>query len=186
MKKYSKLFLVVFLLTATGCATVGKDFNFFDYNYIPLEIGKSTPDDAYMKIGDPMSKSTSVKDGANYETFKYLFSGSQTKVLIAEFKEGLLNAYVAMILKQETPLFVANEIELIVEGKSNKEFLENMFGKPQGKAVCLSLLPDYRNLCKKGDEVWRWYGQDNKKQVTLSVVFDDKGIVSYVERKDSD
>ncbi len=190
--KVLALFLVFFL--TTGCASTGKQFNY--QRWSELELGKTTEADTRSLLGTPMNTSTLSNEDGTYSVLRFQYvkanvvTGVASRVLIAEFKDGVLNSFAYNSgFPEDSTDFDIEASQGVRVGKSTVDDVERIVGKPTGKARCPSMLDDYKTRCDKGSTVWLWvYTSKTKgldvgsiRQKVFVVVFDDSGVAVHVE-----
>lgn len=93
-----------------------------------------------------------------------LLGKASMRNLLLEFKDDQLNAfsYVSSfdIDKTHVDLLKAEQIKV---GTSTKDDMLQLFGKPQAKALCPSLLSNFQDKCAKVTEIWAWNEFDNPR-----------------------
>jgi hypothetical protein len=147
--------------------------------------------------------STKITSDGNFEIYKYVYSHADisafsTRVLLLEFKDNKLNGYYywSSFNADKTKVNLQNIDTLKMGmGKLTKNEVIALIGKPEGKALCPTMIRDFKDECSKNTEVWGWYMADNInlwaltpqkiKTAELSVSFDSVGKISSVDLSDS-
>jgi hypothetical protein len=187
------LFIIALLSFSFGCASVGKEFNY--QNRTELVLDETTKMEALALFGEPVSTTVVNDNGEPYEVVQYLYSygnlgGASARILVMDFKDGKLNAYVYNSgFPEDATEFNFSAAESIKKGVDTKEKIIQLLGEPTGKCRGVSVLGDYKTRCAEGTEVWSWLytsptdGLDASSSKTSSVfvTFDQSGIVSHVE-----
>ena len=185
------------LVLLCSCASFGDKFSTPPADR--LEFGKLTPADAITLFGKPRLTATKITPDGSYEVYKYAYaqadiSAVSSRVLLLEFKEGKLNGYYfwSSFNADKTKVNLQNVDKLKAGfGKLTKDDVMALMGKPDGKAICPSVLEDFKDRCTKNTEVWGWYMTDNVslwtmgpqkvKTEELYVSFDNSGKISGVD-----
>ena len=148
-------------------------------------------------FGQPYSTGKKTTSDGDFEIYKYAytqvnFGEASQRMLLLEFKGGKLNAYFNWSSFNQDKTKFDPEIERKLKvgvAKFTKDQVEAMAGKPDGRALCPSMVADFKEKCAKNTEVWGWYmkdsinlwGPQNVKTTELFVSFDAAGKVSDVE-----
>lgn len=150
---------IMVLVSSTACATVGRSFN--HTNVLILEIG-ALKSDAYQRVfGKPWNVQTSTNSDGKFEDIRFLYARgdiatSTARVLDLESRDGVLNAWIYISGFDEDRTVVDLALtDKIQKGIHRQNEVQALLGKPHGKAVCPSLLVDYKDRCK-GVEIWAW------------------------------
>ena len=192
------LFLGLPLLLLCSCVT-GHNFNYDKTSSLDLHQLKSTE---YAGLfGEPYKTYTKTTREGKYrqvwfhQSSKAFFGKVSRRNLILEFKDDQLNSFVYAssfdIDKTRVDLSKINQIKI---GVSTKNELLTVMGKPYGKALCPSLLRDFKDRCANANEVWTWVEFDKTQSFgnidpldskALFVMFDDGGKVTDLEATDN-
>jgi hypothetical protein len=77
-------------------------------------------------------------------------------------------------------------------GKLTKDDVLQMVGKPNSKALCPSMIDEFKEKCAKNTEVWGWYMRDRSgfnpaifNWSALYISFDASGNISSVEAENT-
>ena len=187
-------FIAMFL---SGCASVGQSF---DYSKAQkLELGQLQFSNYQSVFGKPNATAEQTDNDAKFETARYTYAyanlgSANSRILVLEFKDGKLNAfvYLSSFDGEATPV-PSDKVTQITKGVSTKADVQKALGTPNGKALCPSLLGDFKDRCKGNSEIWTWqsissvstfgaaYGGKGQNTMTLFVTFDANGIVSGIE-----
>ena len=185
------------LILLCSCASYGDKFSAPPADR--LEFGKLAPADAITLFGKPRLTTTKITPDGNYEVYKYTYaqadiSAVSSRVLLLEFKEGKLNGYFywSSFNADKTKVNLSDVDKLKAGfGKLTRDDVAGLMGKPDGKALCPSILADFKDRCAKNTEVWGWYMTDNISLWTLGpqkvkteelyVSFDNSGKISGVD-----
>jgi hypothetical protein len=188
------LVIILAIVSAVGCASTGKQFNY--QRWSELELGKTTEAGARALLGTPMNTSTLSNEDGTYSVllFQYIkanvVTGVASRVLIAEFKDGVLNSFAYNSgFPEDSTDFDIEASQGVRVGKSTVDDVERIVGRPTGKARCPSMLEDYKTRCDKGSTVWLWAYTSKTKGLDVGsirskvffVVFDDSGVAAHVE-----
>jgi len=160
-----------------------------------------TATEADSLFGKPTHLVTKTTTEGNFQIYKYDFAQANlaavnTRVLLLEFKEGKLNGYFSWssFSKDKSHFDSSAEAKLKTGvGKFTKDDVLALLGQPEGKALCPSIINDFKDKCEKNTEVWGWYMSDNislwvrrdVKSAQLVVSFDSSGKVSGVELEEN-
>jgi hypothetical protein len=183
---------VILIVSCTACATGGRDFN---YKPVPtLEIGSLSSTDYQDIFGKPLRAKTTTNSDGTFEgvMFQYTqvnMATSMGRFLGMEFRDGRLNAwlYISTFDDDRTAVDLA-ATDKIRKTISTKSEVQRVLGKPHGKALCPSLIEDYKDRCKSA-ELWAWagtngpvtLGQGGRELSTIFILFDRDGIVTQIE-----
>jgi hypothetical protein len=171
---FSFIILVCILF---GCATVGGPFPY--QNKQNIVIGKTTKDEGIQLFGSPFGTTKTSNANGNFSILKYAYAnGGGSRVLIIEFKDNVLNAYIYVSsFEEDSTKFDYAVGKTIKEGSFNKAVVLKKMGKPAGKALCPSTMGDFKQLCHTEKEVWKWaFGSKH-----LNIAFNKNGIVSLIK-----
>ncbi len=98
-----------------------------------------------------------------------------------EFKDGLLNGYVYYSSFDEDRTKVPrSNIDGIIIGKSTKDDILTLFGKPHGKILCPTTFSNLKVKCDKATEIWLW-NQLERGYKMMAVSFNKDGEVIDLE-----
>jgi hypothetical protein len=187
------------LIFLCSCASnVGTRFSMPDVD--KLQFGKMQTSDASTLFGKPNSTKINVTPDGNYEFYKYdnakvgLIYVSE-RVLLLEFKDGKLNGYYSWssFNEDKTKLDLKNLGKLRAGlGKLTKDDVLQMVGKPNSKALCPSMIDEFKEKCAKNIEVWGWFMRDRSgfnpaifNWSALYISFDASGNISSVEAENT-
>jgi len=192
LARLSQFTLAVLLIVfCTACAG-GRDFN---YKTVPtLEIGSLRSTDYQDIFGKPWGAKTTTTSDGKFESafFQYTqqnMTTSMGRFLGMEFRDGRLNAwlYISTFDDDRTAVDLA-ATDKIRKTISTKSEVQGVLGKPHGKALCPSLIEDYKDRCKSA-ELWAWagtngpvtLGEGGRELSTIFILFDRDGIVTQIE-----
>jgi hypothetical protein len=194
------LFLSGSLLMLCSCASFGPDFH---PNPAVLKLGQFKSSECIKLFGE--SNGTQYKttsDGkyelVNYQYTKNILGSVNSRLLILEFKDGVLNAYEFSSSfdedKTKADLQGADHLREGI-GKLSQDDVTHALGEPDGKSLCPTTLSDYKDKCAKGTEIWAWFSTDklkfgfsnhyDEKATTVYVIFDANGKVSDVQTEEN-
>jgi hypothetical protein len=185
-----RIFLITITMLLCSC-TAGLMFNYNKAADLDLYQLKSTE---YTDLFGAPLRSTNMTTGDGkykhvwyYSSSKALSSRVSRRTLFLEFKDDQLNAYVYAssfdIDKTRADLLKVDHISI---GTSTKSDVLTLMGKPYGKALCPSLLGDYKDKCTKPKEIWAWiefdkttsvWNNDPRGNKSVFVMFDASGKV---------
>jgi outer membrane protein assembly factor BamE (lipoprotein component of BamABCDE complex) len=185
------------VLFATGCASVGHDFN--HDAAANLELGRLQKSDCYAKFGEhPQATSEKTTVDGHFETIRYVHAfadmgSAKARVLVLEFKNGTLNAFIYLSsFDEHQGSLLSDKLGSIAPHVSTKDNVLTLLGKPNGKALCPTTLADFKENCDKCVEVWKWasmtsvstfgaaYGGKKPSTASISVGFDHNGVVTDI------
>ncbi|MFA5073777.1 MAG: hypothetical protein WC539_07765 [Nitrospirota bacterium] len=193
MKRALGVLASVILAVLSGCASAGINYQ---YQNIPkLKINEFKIEDVDTVFGKPFKteKKSSKVGNIDIYRFEYAFADIGTargRVLILEFKNGVLNSYISnSSFDEDRTLFNEGKIDQVKIGVSTHADTVNIFGEPHGKANCPSTLDDYKKRCENASTVWAWMYQGKivtmvKKNLGSSnafLSFDANGKASNIE-----
>jgi hypothetical protein len=189
-------FMPLFLLSIITCSdTFASKFNYKNVHL--LELNKTTINDALKYFGTPVKRSNESNDDGTFEVIRFVCSAVsgyppiENRLLVLEFKNGVLNAFLYnSVVKDEQNNFNYDNYTQIIKGETNKEKVISLLGTPSGKAICPSILEDYKDKCKNSTEIWTWlnttkipdyYNFAKIKGKSITVSFDNNGVVTNIE-----
>jgi hypothetical protein len=183
-----------------SCASLGPDFH---PNPSALKLGQLKNSEYIQLFGEPNEKQNKTTiDGkyeiVNYEYIKNSLGMVSSRVLILEFKNGILNGYEFVSSFDEDKTKVnfqsADRLRAGINKLSQSDVIAAL-GEPNGKALCPSTLSDYKDRCAKGAEIWGWfmteklrYGFSHSvdvKSTDVYVVFNAAGKVVDVQTEEN-
>lgn len=181
-----------------SCASVGNNFSLSDTDKLPL--GTSRTSEVISLLGKPTNQAIQTTTDGDYEVRRYNFakvviSTGSAKLLLLEFKNDKLNAYLfASSFDEDRTVVDFQQIDRLRAGvgKLDKVEVLAMMGKPDGKALCPSTLPDFKERCPKATEIWSWAMADKFdansplyiETTLLCIMFDANDKISSVEMED--
>ncbi len=174
------IILSVFFIVCTlsGCASVGKNYNFSNVNRV--EINELNIDEARTLFGEPLKTGKTMTAEGTFDILRYEYAYAnqavaQTRLLILEFLNGNLNAYVTKSnFDEDRTLYDFDKVETIKIGDT-REQIESALGSSHGQAKCPSTLDDYKDRCKEAASVLLWISE--KKMSTYGTRVTE---ISYV------
>jgi len=187
--------LVFSLVFLCSCVSVGTKFPIPTADQ--LAFGKMTADEALVKFGHPRDFWSKTTTNGTYILYTYIYgqadlSKASWRILLLEFRDGELNGYIgASTFSNDKTKFnpaIVNQLKDGV-GKLTRDDVVNLVGQPSGKALCPSILKDFKDSCDKNTEIWGWLMSDNtdlwiRREGSVSelrVAFDANGKISDVE-----
>lgn len=194
MKKFILILVGIILVSFfSGCASVGRDFNY--QHPTKLELARTTSKKAFELFGVPYRSASISNKNGDSKIMRYTYAygdlgGVTARALILEFKEETLNAYLySSGFPEDTTEFEFEASKKIKVGSSQRDVL-NILGDPSGKAICPSNLGDFAKECEQGKGIWAWafysksksFDIHNIKFRTVYIIFDENGIVLSFER----
>ncbi len=161
-----QVFIAFSLALLSSCASIGTKFD--SRNAAALELRQLKSSEYLRLFGKPFSTTTSTTADGKYEIVKYIYGfgdigTARSRVLLMEFKEGVLNSYIlGSSFDEDRTTVDPKRVEALKAetGKFSKEDVIAAMGRPHGKAFCPSLLPDYKDRCNKASEIWAWLTWD--------------------------
>ena len=190
--------LVLFTLIIGGCASVGKNFSYHQYQ--SLEIGKTSSEDYRAIFGNPLIVTTEDTDDEKVEVANYVYASAnlgsaRSRALILEFKDGLLNSYMyASSFEEEKPILDIAALEKIERGVTSREDAVRTLGEPYGKAKCPSKAPSFKDRCESVEDVYAWslveklstfgvaFGGSRPQSQSVFLGFNSSGKVESVQK----
>jgi hypothetical protein len=200
MKFGIKLLLLIGcpVLLLCSCATVGRDFN---PNLAGLKLGQFKLSDCKKLYGEPNSESDKTTSDGEFDILNYhrgvnVWGTINARVLILEFKNGMLNGYVfASSFKKDKTGGDLTKVDQVKAGigKFSRDDVTAILGQPSGKALAHTTLTDYKDVKAEGTEIWGWFDMEGLQLLTFTgarveksayiyVVFDDGGKVKDVQK----
>jgi hypothetical protein len=189
---------VILAIILTGCASVGHDFNYSATS--TFELGQLNKSECQNLIGgEPFKTSVVTDNNGNFEIIRYEYAHGniatlKSRLVILEFKNDLLNAYVrTSSFDEDKTDYPADRTKDIKKGISTKNEVSTLLGIAQGRGRCPSNLEDYKLRCTNGAEVWSWitmsqlstlghtYAAQQVKYNSIFITFDNKDIVSDIQ-----
>lgn len=191
-KLVAAILVSLILLITSGCASATVGARYVHHNIENIAIGTTSRSDAVRFFGPPYGTINTSNSDGDFAILKYLYAFAKTgsptgsRVLLLEFKESILNAYVSLsTFEEDSTEFDFEAGKRIQAHRSKKADTLQSVGEPAGKAICPSTLTEYKDFCVPGREVWMWLfnSKEGRKTVTstLRVAFDDGDIVSLVD-----
>lgn len=193
-KVFAALLFASSLSFLCSCVTEGTKFTL--PNTDKLQLAKLQVTNCIALFGKPTEIGTEKMAGASYVFYKYddalirPLSVSE-RVLDLEFKDGKLNGYFfwSSFNKDKTIIDTKN-LDKVQDGvgRLSKEDVLNMLGNPNAKALCPTMIDEFKENCATNSEVWGWYmhGETGFEPAVFDsshifVWFDASGRVSSVE-----
>jgi hypothetical protein len=189
------------LLLSMGCASAGNTFK--HEAAATLELGQLRTTEYRQIFGEkPTATSVQKTEDGTFEIARYMYAHAdlgtaQARCLVLEFKDGVLNSYnyVSSFSENHQPVDL-EKADQIKKGASNKNDVQQILGKPDGKALSPSSVEDFKDRCKKGAEVWTWQamrkvgtfaaaGGKRPEVNSIFVIFNKDGIVNEVQTESS-
>ena len=177
--------LVFFAMLFSGCASVGDNFPYQEYQ--SLELGKSSNEDYRVVFGNPQTVTSEDTDDGRFEIVNYIYGKANLgsaggRALILEYKDGLLNSYIyASSFKEEKPVLDIGKLTQIERRVSTIEHALQILGEPSGMAICPSKSPSFKNRCESVEEVYAWSLVERAKSQSVFLGINSDGIVDRVE-----
>ena len=90
------LFIILFTGFLSGCASIGRDFNY--QNRTSLDLGQPISSNYQEKFGKPYFTQVKETSDGKFEQVRYVYShadmgSARTRLLDMEFRDGLLNSF---------------------------------------------------------------------------------------------
>jgi hypothetical protein len=190
------------LVFLCSCASIGTNFS---PKPDVLKLGQLKSSEYVQYFGKPEVVQTKVNADGHYEVAQYAFLQNNFgtvsgRVLLLEFKNGVLNGYGFLSSfdedKSKADLAGIDQVRNGI-GKSSQSDVLAILGQPGGKVYCPTTLKDFKDRCGKGTEIWGWFaagkisigfgmpGQTSVKTTDIYVVFDASGKVTDVQTEES-
>ncbi|MDR0577920.1 MAG: outer membrane protein assembly factor BamE [Candidatus Accumulibacter sp.] len=176
-------------LVMTGCAGT----NFTRPTGDDLVLGKSSLSDVVKKMGDPRQTGELMKNDQMLKVAKYAYAAAGGEsaypgvtparaLVFTFFRDTLASHEFVSSFKQDSTDFDSQKISSIVKGKSTRQDVTALFGKPSGEAI-------YPVIKGSGDRAFIYTYTQVKGGIftlkifskTLIVSFGNDGVVSDVE-----
>ncbi|HEX7887884.1 MAG TPA: hypothetical protein VF522_00880 [Ramlibacter sp.] len=136
------LFAVVAIALVSGCA--GTDFKRPDSGVVV--VGKSTPDDVMRVMGTPRQTGEVIVNEQKVKTMTYVFAAAGGEptypgvvparaMTFATFQERVVGQEFVSSFKQDASEFDDSRIASIVKGRTTRQEVLALLGKPSGEAV---------------------------------------------------
>ena len=198
MQSFLRLVAPLALCVCVACASVGRKFDYG--NRTKLTLGQTTKAQATELLGKPQKSASLSNPDGTFEHIRYQYAygdlgGAAARVLVLEFRAGLLNAYsYASGFEEDSTEFDFEASAKIKTRKSKKTEVLKLLGEPTGKARCPSYLGDYAGKFTGSTEIWLWaYTSKTKglrvnsaKSMTVFVSFDARGVARDLLRSKDD
>ena len=191
MHRYTIYLVLVAFTWLGGCASGGTQF---DYQNLPsLELGKTSSKDSVSMFGEATNVEVKQNSDGEFQLLRYVYvhaniGTAKERTLILEFRDGLLNAYsYASSFKEDQTLVDAGQLSEVERGTTRGRDMEDLLGRPNGKARCPS--ESFKIWCAVGTEVWVWRSMNRLSTFgsvftgiqtetnTVFVVLDNEGLV---------
>lgn len=198
MKYLSITILTLFLCSCSS----GVMFNHKKASELDLQQIRS---DQYIAIfGEPFRTTNLVTSDGKYKYVWYyselrdhfIIGNVARRTLLLEFKDDQLNGYLyGSSFDDDKTLVDLSKVNMTKIGKSTKDDVISLLGKPSGKALCPSALRDFKDSCSKASEIWAWWQFEKKNSIrnfdlrgskTLFVIFDTSGQVIDLKATDNE
>ena len=183
-----------------GCAAPESAMQPFNYeNVSKLELGKMKSTECEDVFGKPWKISTKTIDNNTIETVMYAYGGGTaggvltgSRLLVLIFRNGELFSYtyVSSMLGNDQTWADLPMAKKIVKGRSTKADVEGLLGKPCGKTLTPTRIPDSNDKSTAPTvETWTWIGVDPTNTFgvvgwnhdkSVLVGFDANGLVTEV------
>jgi hypothetical protein len=188
------------LVLICSCRSFGP--NFYP-NPDALKLGQLKISESEQLFGEPTEKQNKTTVDGKYEIVNYHFTQNRlgtvsSRLLVLEFKDGILNSYefVSSFDEDKTKVDLQGIDHLRSEiGKLSRNDVIAVLGEPDGKAVCPSIVEDYKDKCQKGVEIWGWFAADkvkfgfsnhvDVKDTNIYVAFDANGKIADVQTEEN-
>lgn len=185
--------LAAILITATlvlsGCA----GSNFVRPNEGELTLGQSSSADVVNRMGDPIKNGELLKNNQQLKVSRYAYASTGGEsaypgvtparaLVFTFFKDKIASQDFASSFKIDSTDFDGAKVPSIIKGKTTKEEVISMFGKPSGEAI-------YPVIKNANDRAYIYSYNQVKGSVfnmkfyskALVVSFNESGVVSDVE-----
>ena len=181
MKGLQLGFIGMFVLLSAGCATVGYSFNY--QNRSQLHIGTTTYAQALAFLGTP--RLSNVTDAASEtKILQYMYAtgslfGATSRVLLLEFRNDVLNAYVYnSSFPGDSTDFPFSSTANIQPGRSTRSYVKSLLGEPSGGGVCpCELFARASDLA--GTEVWIWVFTPPTRALARKVIVSKQVVITF-------
>ncbi len=185
--------LVLLALSFGACASAGKRFKYENRSQIAL--GRTTPNQAREILGRPFKTAQINTPEGAFEILRFEYasanlSGATARVLITEYKSGVLNSYVySSGFAEDSTDFDMEASASIKTGDSTMADVEALMGPPTGRAYCPSVLDDYKTRCEGSHSILLWQYVSKTRGLNVGsaqsksvfVMFDEAGQVLTFE-----
>jgi hypothetical protein len=180
------------LLSTVPCACgTPHDFSLKDAK--SLKVGEAKSSEYRALLGEPRAVTKRTNPDGTFEMAVYSkvideFSGDCIRLLVLEFKDGILNAVLSgsSCSDETTTANIQAAMNLKRDlGKVARDGVIAVLGDPDGRARCPSLIPSYQSMCQQSDqtsEVWSWLSVPRRAvfsreqhSATVLVSFDHEG-----------
>jgi hypothetical protein len=199
--KIAALSCIISVLAFSGCATTSEKSSSKKHSFTDtsaLVLGKTTPDECRALYGEPQAKSSQTGGDGAFELYRYtqVVRGPTkgfARALLAEFKDGVLNAYASgSSFPEDRATFSVANISKIEYATSTKDQVRSVLGKPHGILRCPTKLFGGSTACKPSSrEIWVY---EDYRSVNLSaphtrqmftgavvrIVFDEHNLVTDI------
>jgi hypothetical protein len=167
----------------------------FNHNkFSDLDLHKMRSTEYTDTFGEPFRTTNLTTSDGKYKQVwyhssirDYLVGNVSRRNLLLEFKDDELNAYIyASSFDEDKTQIDLTKVDQIKIGTSSKNDIFTLLGKPYGKAICPSVLVDFKDNCAKATEIWAWLkfdktgsiaGNDPRGRKSLFIMFDASGRV---------
>ncbi len=154
------------LLSTVPCACgTPHDFSLKDAK--SLKVGEAKSSEYRALLGEPRAIRKRTNPDGTFEMAVYSkvideFSGDCIRLLVLEFKDGILNAVLSASSCSDDTTTANIQAAMNLKrdlGKVTRDGVIAVLGDPHGRARCPSLIPSYLRMCQQSDEtseVWSW------------------------------
>jgi len=171
MEAYTKLMKgikILFQLLVCGlplflcsCVSIGNNFNY--KNTSALKLNELTLAEATNLFNKPYQVVTKTTSDGNFIINYYPhavvgpFGSVQSRILMLEFRNQKLNSYEYLSSFDEDKTTVdTSKVQALKDEKADQAQVIAAMGNPEGKALCPSVVEDFKDKCKNGGEIWYW------------------------------
>ena len=196
---------LVFILSSSliflcSCASFGPNFH---PNPTALKLGQLKSSEYIKLFGEPNGTQYKTTLDGKYEIANYQYTQNtlgtvSSRVLVLEFKNGVLNGYeFASSFDEDKTKADLQSVDHLRDGigKLSHDDVIKALGEPDGKSLCPSTLSDYKDKCAKGTEIWAWFiteklkfGFSNhvdEKETDVYIIFDVNGKIADVQTEEN-
>ena len=186
--RYRILLVAVLLfgsLLLTGCVSVGTDFNYHRVN--DLVLGEKPAVDYEVMFGTPRAVKSRKDPDGEFKQIVYFYAVMYegARLLTLEYRDDKVNAYYYSTNFDEERTETRTKHFNMVEIGQTKEEVEQLLGRPNGRALCPCYLEMFEEHCSLGNEIWVWKSlnksnnneNSSSEAVSMFIVFDRKDAV---------
>jgi hypothetical protein len=195
---FTRLTSVALLLVFfSACATTPQKHALSDTPL--LVLGKTTPAECRATFGEPQENDVQNGSDGKFENWRYVEKFDRwgkrfMRLLLVEFKDGVLNGYAfGSSFAEDHTTFAVTNLDKIEWAASTQDEVSQLLGKPQGKLQCPTRI--FNATCKAtGQQIWVYLNFNPVRLMTpgrvkrlfvgdiCTITFDNHGLVTNLKK----